>query len=187
MFSAALSLTQDVSGFGPNLGLEGDTNPSRCDDNHSCTETRTRAHTHTHTCVSRMRDFANPHISRMLSPAAGQTHQTEIKFTHGDATDLSVKDWSDGDVLFANSTCFDDTLMKKVAASAVTLKKGAIFITFTRRLPSQHFEVLEHQMYQMSWGGATVYIQQKTTDPEPFLEEQDERDDCSTASAQSVG
>ena len=82
-------------------------------------------------------------------------------------------DWSDGDVLFANSTCFDDALMKKVAGQAVTLKKGAVFITFTKRLPSHHFEVLEHQMYQMSWGGATVYIQQKMTDPEVYVEDDD--------------
>ncbi|CAM9155971.1 unnamed protein product [Heterosigma akashiwo] len=57
--------------------------------------------------------------------------------------------------------------MAKIAEKAASLKKGAIFITFTRRLPSTHFEVLEHEMYQMSWGGATVYIQQKTTEPVP--------------------
>ena len=72
-------------------------------------------------------------------------------------------------MVFVNSTCFDDTLMAKIAASAVTLKRGAIFITFTKRLPSPHFDVLEHQMYQMSWGPATVYIQQKVTEPVPFV------------------
>mmetsp|Transcript_19293 Transcript_19293/g.38544 ORF Transcript_19293/g.38544 Transcript_19293/m.38544 type:complete len:271 (-) Transcript_19293:16-828(-) len=90
---------------------------------------------------------------------------TEVEFIHGDATDFEVKDWSDGDVLFANSTCFDAPLMEAIAARAASLKKGTFFITLTKRLPSDHFEVLEHEVHQMSWGSATVYIQQKTTDP----------------------
>ena len=37
-------------------------------------------------------------------------------------------------------------------------------MTLTKRLPSSDFVVLEYEMHQMSWGGATVYIQQKVTD-----------------------
>ena len=94
-------------------------------------------------------------------------HDTPIDFIQGDATDFAVHDWSDGDVLFANSTCFDDKLMRAVSDQARALKKGSIFITLTKRLPGAHFTVLESELHQMSWGGATVYIQQKTTDPQP--------------------
>lgn len=104
----------------------------------------------------------------------GQTHRTRIEFTQGDMTDLSVKDWSDGDIIFANSTCFDDALMHLIAEKAVVLKKGTIFITLTKKVPSQHFKVLEHQLYQMSWGGATVFISQKITDPD-FGDEAEEQ------------
>lgn len=47
-------------------------------------------------------------------------------------------------------------------------------ITFTKRLPNPDFVVVEQQMYQMSWGNATVFISQKTTDAEllPIDEEQ---------------
>ena len=45
------------------------------------------------------------------------------------------------------------------------MKKGTFFVTLTKRLPSQDFVVLEYEMHQMSWGGATVYIHQKITDP----------------------
>jgi hypothetical protein len=38
---------------------------------------------------------------------------------------------------------------------------GTFAITFTKRLPSPKWEVLEHEVYQMSWGNATVYIQKK--------------------------
>ena len=40
----------------------------------------------------------------------------------------------DGDVLFANSTCFDDSLMSKMSKMAEGLKPGAIFVTFTKGL-----------------------------------------------------
>ena len=58
-----------------------------------------------------------------------------VEFVHGDAIDFSVCDWSDGNVVFANSTCFDDALMWKLAKAATALKKGAIFITLTKRIP----------------------------------------------------
>lgn len=48
---------------------------------------------------------------------------------------MNVCDWSDATVVFANSTCFDDTLMRRLASAATALKKGTIFITLTKRLP----------------------------------------------------
>ena len=65
---------------------------------------------------------------------------------------------------------------------------GAFVITLTNRLPSALFrvhptctapvlhgrltlaidQVLEYQMYEMSWGAATVYIQQKIIDDDDF-------------------
>eukprot|EP00968_Pinguiococcus_pyrenoidosus_P027108 scaffold7352_cov254-Pinguiococcus_pyrenoidosus.AAC.34 len=41
-------------------------------------------------------------------------------------------DWSDGDVVFANSTCYDEDLMLKLTAQASALKPGAYVITFTK-------------------------------------------------------
>jgi len=70
--------------------------------------------------------------------------------------------WHDADVVFANSTCFDDALMAQMALKARKLKPGAFFVTFTKGLASpQHFEVLERKRYKMSWGPATVYIQRR--------------------------
>lgn len=43
----------------------------------------------------------------------------EIEFVHGDATDQLVKDWGDADVVFVNSTSFDQALMKQIADAAV--------------------------------------------------------------------
>lgn len=45
------------------------------------------------------------------------------------------------------------------------MKKGSFFITLTKRLNINDFQVLEYELHEMSWGGATVYIHQKTTEP----------------------
>ena len=95
-------------------------------------------------------------------------HNTRLDFACGDGCDFGVYDWRDADVCFANSTCFNDALMARVAEAAQSLKKGAFFITLTKKLPSASFTVLYQKVFKMSWGGATVFIQQKLTDPVPL-------------------
>lgn len=71
-------------------------------------------------------------------------------------------DWSNGDVVFANSTCFDDDLMRSLSEKAEQLKPGAIVVTFTKGLaPARCFELLERKKEMMSWGPATVYIHRR--------------------------
>jgi hypothetical protein len=41
-------------------------------------------------------------------------------------------DWSDGDIVFANSTCFDDTLMENMSKQAESMRPGTFFVTFTK-------------------------------------------------------
>ena len=72
-----------------------------------------------------------------------------------------------------NSTCFDDDLLKAVADLAEGLRPGAFVITFTRPLPSSLFTIVDEELYQMSWGGATVFVQRRDGEDEqraPFLE-----------------
>lgn len=52
-----------------------------------------------------------------------------------------------GDLVFANSTCFDEGLMEKMARRAEALKEGAIVVTTTESIPSLAFEVLEKVNY----------------------------------------
>ena len=62
------------------------------------------------------------------------------------------------------------------------MRKGTFLITVTKRIPSaQDFVVLEHEMHLMSWGSATIYIQQKTTEPHKAKktdEDSDEEEDA---------
>ena len=101
--------------------------------------------------------------------------ECNIDFLEADITDFNVYDWSDGDVVFANSTCFDDNLMDAIANKAKHLRKNATFITFTKKLPSPHFQVTDTKLYHMSWGGATVFIQTKINDPVDVEEDDDDR------------
>lgn len=44
---------------------------------------------------------------------------------------------------------------------AAEMKPGSIFVTFTKGLTSDAFEVLERKRYKMSWGPATVFIHRR--------------------------
>eukprot|EP00455_Lapot_gusevi_P038755 TRINITY_DN4343_c0_g1_i8.p1 TRINITY_DN4343_c0_g1~~TRINITY_DN4343_c0_g1_i8.p1 ORF type:complete len:305 (+),score=97.66 TRINITY_DN4343_c0_g1_i8:55-969(+) len=85
-----------------------------------------------------------------------------IEFVRADFLEY---DWSDADLVFANSTCFDEKLVSCIAAVAARLKKGTWFITLTKQLNSPHFRVVHSQQYRMSWGLATVNVHVKTTNP----------------------
>lgn len=58
--------------------------------------------------------------------------------------------------------------MDDMSKMAEKLKPGSFFITFTKGLTSNKFEVLERKRYRMSWGPATVYIHRRLSeDGEP--------------------
>lgn len=54
----------------------------------------------------------------------------DFNIIHGDIT---VINWADADVVFANSTCFDDELMEKLAKLAEKTRPGTILLTTTSR------------------------------------------------------
>jgi hypothetical protein len=73
-------------------------------------------------------------------------------------------DWRDASFILANSTCFSVDLMTALSKKAdAELKKGTIFVTFTKRLPNlnEKWEIRDGFRRLMSWGIATVYIHRK--------------------------
>mmetsp|Transcript_12240 Transcript_12240/g.16993 ORF Transcript_12240/g.16993 Transcript_12240/m.16993 type:complete len:104 (+) Transcript_12240:136-447(+) len=78
---------------------------------------------------------------------------------------FTKNDWSDGNVIFINSTCFSKSLMEKIAAKAVHLVPGSCVVTLTQPIVSQSFELLESKKYEMSWGDATAHIHVRTRNP----------------------
>ena len=67
-------------------------------------------------------------------------------------------DWSYADVVFANSTCFDDCLLENIAAQVDRLRTGAVFVSFTKAVPSPLLVQRRRFRLSMSWGPATVFV-----------------------------
>ena len=110
-------------------------------------------------------------VARLTSEQQ-RSFATEVQMVRGDmlainaeSKDAISEDWTDGDVVFANSTCYDDELMARISDIAVGMRKGTFFVSFTKRLPAPDFKVLEAELHPQSWGAATIYIMQKSTDP----------------------
>lgn len=76
--------------------------------------------------------------------------------------DFLEEDWTRGDIVFMNASCYDQELMEKVEAKAGLLKKGSILIVTTKKLESEKFKLLTSFRREMSWGKASVRIYQKT-------------------------
>jgi hypothetical protein len=70
-------------------------------------------------------------------------------------------DWTDSDLVFANSTCFPEDLMMKLAVRSQLMKPFSRFITFTSSLDSPYWKVIYKERYKMSWGYATVFIHER--------------------------
>jgi SAM-dependent methyltransferase len=94
--------------------------------------------------------------------AKGQITGPEVTLHH---SDFRLIDFSDADLIFANSTCFDEQLMNDLARACERLKQGAFVITLTKGLNSTHFQVMESKQYPMSWGMATAITQKKILPP----------------------
>jgi len=88
------------------------------------------------------------------------TNAPEVKFLVGDMFEIG---WGDADFIFANSTCFDMEMMARIAECPV--KPGTWALTLTKSLNSPKWRILESIRKNMSWGEATVYIQQRIEDP----------------------
>ncbi len=85
--------------------------------------------------------------------------------------------------VFCNSTCFDDRLLRRLAAAASQLKPGARLVTLTHALPGAlaapglasapcedggeppcpppSFQLEEQREVAMSWGAATVFLHRR--------------------------
>jgi SAM-dependent methyltransferase len=92
--------------------------------------------------------------------------KTTLVFEAGDITEY---DLADADVAMANSTGFDQPLMKKIAKQASKMKAGSIFITSSYRLPTASFEVVETFESLQSWGTATIFIHKKLSKKEALM------------------
>lgn len=93
-----------------------------------------------------------------------QKKRTRISFLHGDALELDWPSTPPADLIFMNSTCFDQRLLRELTKKLnVYCKPGAIVITGTHALPdTQSFDNLGIMaVEQEAWGEATWFIHRK--------------------------
>ena len=66
--------------------------------------------------------------------------------------------WSQVDVAFACSTCFDEAMMQRLSQAALPMRPGTVFATSGVRMSEDWGEVVECVSANMSWGEATIFI-----------------------------
>jgi hypothetical protein len=109
--------------------------------------------------LERFNTLCRPQLEADAQEAGRSAGIPEFKFIRSDFRDVN---WTDATLVWANSTCFDTTLMNFLSYKSEEMKEGSYFITLTKKLNSSHWElVCESTMYNMSWGGATVHAHRK--------------------------
>ena len=98
--------------------------------------------------------------TKSVKPVLGEEYTQEMQFSFLNNDVLTV-DWSDANIVFMNSTCFNRSLMVDLSFKAKALAPGALVVTTTKRLIGPAFDLLEELQMEESWGDATVYIQQR--------------------------
>lgn len=78
-----------------------------------------------------------------------------IQFFNGD---IISHDFSDGDVVYLNSTCYPDTMMTTLAQACERLKPGSSVITLSKPLGSNAFTLTHSDQCRMGWGEVTVLV-----------------------------
>ena len=96
--------------------------------------------------------LANPDLFTILPP---------IKSVLGD---ILKYDWTNASLIFVNSTCFSDEMVREVSEAQVQV--GTLAISLTKPLSATSWTQLEVARKAMSWGEATIYIQRKTNPEE---------------------
>ena len=85
--------------------------------------------------------------------------EDSIKFIQGD---IFESDFSDGNLIFINSTCFSDDQLDKLVKMLLKLKEGSRLIVLTKKInDNENFEIISEGLYPFSWGSATVRIYQR--------------------------
>jgi len=111
-------------------------------------------------CAEYRRLVSNPDC-----PYNNNNNMCEVTFALGDfltqdnmSTRGEYLDWTKADIVFANSTCFDADLMRRIADCASSMRPGTRLVTLTCELSSDHFELQQKHIFSMSWGAATCFI-----------------------------
>jgi SAM-dependent methyltransferase len=111
-------------------------------------------------------------LPQLQQQAAAENRQLKRQDISFECQDFRKVDWSDADVVWANSTCFDQDLMRDLSRQSEKMKEGSYFVSLTKGLTSDHWELATpRKLYKMSWGEATIHAHVKIRGPNTPEEE----------------
>jgi hypothetical protein len=84
--------------------------------------------------------------------------RSAVQFLRDDFTQVP---WLDADVVFCVSTTFDAAVMSRIAALSNDMRRGAVMITTTTRLPSARWAVVKRFDLEMAHGKVTGFVHEK--------------------------
>lgn len=84
--------------------------------------------------------------------------RTAVQFLRDDFT---MVPWLDADMVFCVSTTFDATVMSRIAALSNDMRRGALFVTTTTRLPSARWALVRRFELEMAHGSVTGFVHEK--------------------------
>lgn len=90
-----------------------------------------------------------------LAPQFGNRDMSLIK---GDFLELDI---SDADIVFMNSTCYQDDLMEALEKKLECLHANTHIISLSKPLRSPAYHQYKHKLYEFSWGQATAFYHRK--------------------------
>lgn len=107
----------------------------------------------------KIKEFYNKKIRKTIKKIWNEELTGEIDFLLGDFLNIP---FFDGDIIFANSTCFDEELRNKLENLFLKLKKGTRILMLTHFLKNNlHFKLIASKIFLQGWGEATVNFYQK--------------------------
>ena len=95
---------------------------------------------------------------KILQQYEAQYGASTMSFSQGSFLDADV---SDADIIFMNSTCFEEPLMDAIDLKLQILKPGSRIISLSKSLKSPSYNLDNYKKYEFSWGDATVYFHSK--------------------------
>jgi SAM-dependent methyltransferase len=96
-------------------------------------------------------------FEKEIKPNLREKNQV-ISFENANFLDV---DFSDADIVFTHSTCFNEETLDSLSRRAERLKPGAWVISITKTLHSPFLALFKSGEYYMNWGKATGYFYQK--------------------------
>eukprot|EP00940_MAST-03C_sp_MAST-3C-sp2_P000933 g933.t1 len=91
-------------------------------------------------------------------PGRSKAESVDIAFIR---EDLTLADFQDAKVVFCLSTCFTDDILASIRKKARSCQVGTWFVTVTHPLRCDLYRLVDRVECKMSFGSATVFLQQK--------------------------